>query len=283
MAEGIAIERHGQRTWLKWHRARKQAGDVAFSGTRILEGMRLGASVEVDLRRHAHGGFAVVHDPTLDRETTGSGPVAAQGRDDLRALRLRDAAGQPTGHPVMLLEDLCTLLERSPAHPDALLQLDCKEDETVLDARTIETFARATGPVAGSLIVSSGSAGAIARLTEAVPGLRSGYDASDENRFKAALAAGGLQAFVDEAVAAAPAADMIYLYWEIVVQAADAGFDMIDAFHRHGKRVDAWTIRQVDAASVAVVERLLALKTDQVTTDDPVGLEAALNPSISHR
>ena len=73
MADGIAIVRDGHRTLLKWHRARKQAGDLPFTGERILEGLRLGASVEVDLVKHADGGFAVLHDFSLDRATTGTG------------------------------------------------------------------------------------------------------------------------------------------------------------------------------------------------------------------
>jgi glycerophosphoryl diester phosphodiesterase len=167
-------------------------------------------------------------------------------------------------------------MARGRVRPDALLQLDYKEDETVLDHRAVENFARATRPVAGNMIVSSGSAAAVKLLTDAVPGMQSGYDGSDEQKFKAALAGGTLQRFVDDAIAAAPDVDMVYLYWEIVTVAADAGFDIIDAFHRYGKRIDAWTIRTIDDASVAVVERLLAMKVDQVTTDDPEGLAARL-------
>lgn len=44
-----------------------------------------------------------------------------------------------------------------------------------------------------------------------------------------------------------------------------------------GKRVDAWTITRVDADALTHVERLLALKVDQITTDDPEGLLQALN------
>ncbi|MNY82209.1 hypothetical protein D3C86_2241780 [compost metagenome] len=59
-----------------------------------------------------------------------------------------------------------------------------------------------------------------------------------------------------------------------MTKSADAGFDMVAAFHRHGKRIDAWTIREASAASKPVVERLLELKVDQITTDEPEGLLA---------
>ena len=90
------------------------------------------------------------------------------------------------------------------------------------------------------------------------------------------MANGTLQAFVDDAVAALDGTDLIYLYWEIVTRSAEAGFDIVDAFHRHGKRIDAWTIREASAAMKPHVERLLALRVDQITTDDPEGLVALM-------
>lgn len=276
MSDPIFITRNGHRTWLKWHRGRRKASDPVFTGARILEAMRLGASVEVDLVVTGDKGMAVLHDIKLDRETTGSGPVAAATDATIRQLHLRGNDGAPIADKVMLLDDLCALMGEGKVHPDALLQLDYKEDETVLNARAIEKFARATKPVAGNIIISSGSAAALKLLTAAVPGMCSGYDASDEGRFKDALANGRLQAFVDDAVTALDGTDLIYLYWEIVTRSADAGFDIVEAFHRHGKRIDAWTIREASAAMKPHVERLLALKVDQITTDDPEGLVALM-------
>jgi glycerophosphoryl diester phosphodiesterase len=74
--DGVALERDGHRTLFKWHCGRRYRDDVNFTASRIIEGLRLGASIEVDLRRHTGGGFAVLHDATLDRETDGSGEVA---------------------------------------------------------------------------------------------------------------------------------------------------------------------------------------------------------------
>ena len=274
MTDPIFIERNGHRTWLKWHRGRRKASDPVFTGRRILEAMRLGASVEVDLVVTGDKGMAVLHDKTLDRETTGHGAVAATSDAAIRELHLRGNDGSPLDERVMLLDDLCGLMAGGSVHPDALLQLDYKDDASVLDDRALDKFARATAPVARNMIVSSGSAEAVRLLTSAVPGMRRGLDASDEHRFKAALAGGTLQAFVDDAVAALPGTDMIYLYWEIVTQAADSGFDIVAAFHRHGKRIDAWKIREASAATRPVVQRLLELRVDQITTDDPEGIVA---------
>lgn len=277
MADPLFIDRHGHRTWLKWHRGRRRAADPVFTGARILEAMRLGASVEVDLVVTGDKGMAVLHDLTLDRETTGTGPVAATSDATIRQLHLRGNDGGPLPNTVMLLEDLCQLMAGGAVHPDALLQLDYKEDESVLDDRAVANFVAATGPVASNMVVSSGSAKAIDKLTAALPTMKKGFDATDEAKFRSALAGGSLQQFVDEAMAHMPDAALVYLYWELVTRSADAGFDIVAAFHRHGTRIDAWTIREVTPASVAQVERLLALKVDQITTDDPEGLYAALN------
>ena len=274
MTDPIFIERNGHRTWLKWHRGRRKASDPVFTGARIVEGMRLGASVEVDLVVTGDGGMAVLHDTTLDRETTGTGPVAAAGDAAIRRLQLRGNDSAPIADTVMLLEDLCVLMAGGSVHADALLQLDYKQDESVLNGNTLDNFAHATGSVACNMIVSSGSAEAVRLLTGKVPGMRSGFDPSDEHRFKTALASGTLQGFVDDAVAALPGSDLIYLYWEIVTRAADAGFDIVAAFQRRGKRIDAWTIREASATTRPVVERLLELRVDQITTDDPEGIVA---------
>ena len=279
MSNPISTTRDGHKTWFKWHRGRRRAADPVFTGKRILEAMALGASVEVDLVVTADRGFAVLHDMTLDRETTGTGPVASASDAVIRQLRLRANDGTPLAEPVMLLDDLCALMSSGTVHPDALLQLDYKEDETVLDNRAVANFTRATTPVARNMIVSSGSAAAVKVLTGAVPGMRSGFDPSDEHVFRSALAANGLQRFVDDAVAASPDCDLIYLAWQIVILSDDAGFDIVDAFHKHGKRIDAWTIRSIDEVSLYVVGRLLDLRVDQITTDDPEGLAAALGVS----
>tara|TARA_R110002020_G_scaffold6321_6_gene26586 strand:+ start:348 stop:1184 length:837 start_codon:yes stop_codon:yes gene_type:complete len=276
MHDPVYVERRGHRTWLKWHRGRRRAADPVFTGQRILEGMAAGASVEVDLVVTADRGFAVLHNLELSAETTGAGLVAQTRDAVLRQLHLRDNAGMPIPDKVMLLDDLCALMISGTLHPDALLQLDYKEDDSVLDAVALANFARATRPVAGNLILSSGSARAIGMLAAAVPGIRIGYDPSDAAQVDAVRASGRHADFVADAVAAAPQADLIYLDWRIPLLFADDGFDIVAAFHAEGKRVDAWTISRVDADSLTQVERLLALKVDQITTDDPESLAQAL-------
>ena len=277
MTDPIFIERQGHRTWLKWHRAKRRASDPVFTGARILEGMRLGASVEVDLVIHADDGMAVLHNLSLERETTGSGLVRETSAEVLRGLHLRDNDGQPIDDKVMLLEDLAALIARDGAHPEGLLQLDYKEDAAALNPRVIANFAEALGPVARHLILSSGDAESVRLLSEGVPGLRIGYDPCHKGALERLMETRDYAGFVADAVAASPKSELDYLEYRLVLEADRDGFDIVGAFHAHGRRIDAYTVRRADAEGLAVVRRLLELKVDQITTDDPEGLAAGLD------
>lgn len=277
MTDPLFIERQGHRTWLKWHRAKRRAADPVFTGARILEAMRLGASTEVDLVIHGDRGYAVLHDLTADRETTGTGPIVELDAGTLRGLHLRDESGTPLPDHVMLLEDLADLLAKGGLHPDALLQLDYKEDAAALDALAVENFKRSVGPVAQCMILSSGDADAVRLLTEDVPGLRIGYDPCHDGALERLNQSRDFAGFVTDAVAASPNAEMIYLYYGLVLEADRLGFDIVGAFHAAGRHIDAYTINKADAESKPQVERLLALKVDQITTDDPEGLLALMS------
>ena len=284
MADGVAIVRDGHRTMLKWHRGRKAIADLPFTGERILEGLRLGASVEVDLVRHADGGFAVLHDFSLDRDTTGSGLVKNTPAATLRQLNLRDAAGRPTPHRPMLFEDLCALLASGTLlAPDGILQLDLKEEDPVaLGPREIDTFATAVRPVARHFILSGGSARNVALLSDPVPDLTVGYDPCHDEAISQLLASRDFAGFVADAIAAAPRARMIYLEHQLVLRASEIGFDLVAAYHAAGRKIDAYTLKQATPETAGIAEQLLALKVDQITTDDPEALERLLQqPAVS--
>lgn len=89
-----------------------------------LEGFRnlvaLGVEgVEFDVHLTSDGQLAVIHDPTLERTTTGSGPVGARTLADLQATTLRDSAeGIPS------LDEVLTVLRDSPLE----LHIELKTD-----------------------------------------------------------------------------------------------------------------------------------------------------------
>lgn len=77
--------------------------------------------VELDVRRTADGQLVILHDDEVSRTTDGQGRVGTLTLDSLLRLRLRDAAGTPTAHPV---PSLAEALEWAAGR--AVLRLDVK-------------------------------------------------------------------------------------------------------------------------------------------------------------
>ena len=59
--------------------------------------------VETDVHLTSDGEVVVLHDPKLDRTTTGTGAVAERRLADLASVRLRAADGTPTDEPMPTL------------------------------------------------------------------------------------------------------------------------------------------------------------------------------------
>ncbi|WDR03296.1 glycerophosphodiester phosphodiesterase [Devosia algicola] len=274
MTNPVSIKRNDHTTWLKWHRGRKAAGDANFTGARILEGMRLGASVEVDLVVHGDRGYAVLHDLSLERETTGDGVTAERSAAYIRELYLRDNDGNPLAERVMLLEDLCALLATGEVHENAVLQLDYKQDVAALDSSSIASFKASVTPVARHMLLSSGDAAAVQLLSADVPALRIGHDPCHDGALDRLKLSRNFPQFIADAIAASPRAEILYLHYRLVLEAAAAGFDLVAASHNGDRRVDAYTIKVPAPDTLADIMGLLDLKVDQITTDDPEGLAA---------
>jgi glycerophosphoryl diester phosphodiesterase len=269
---GIAIAGGDHVTRLKWHRLQRGLDDLPFSPRRLLEGLAAGASIEVDLRLHADHSFVCLHDATLDRETTGSGPVAAASLEQLRRLALHGSQGA-TGEGLILLEDLAELA-RAVATPDTLIQLDLKETDAALDSQTIENFRRTLACIAGRCILSGNDWQAITRLADAMPAMRRGFDPCSEDTLDHLRDGIDCLDFVESTLATAREAEMIYLDYRLILAAQGLGIDLVAPFRAAGKAVDAWTLNTDHAGAARSVKRLVALKVDQITTDEPDALQA---------
>src|SRR5919201_4383687 len=75
---------------------------TAFRGA-IAGGARL---LELDVHLTSDGEVAVIHDPTLDRTTSGTGPLARCTAADLRRARLRGVDGVLTDDCVPTLDEV---------------------------------------------------------------------------------------------------------------------------------------------------------------------------------
>ncbi|WP_237153823.1 glycerophosphodiester phosphodiesterase [Oryzibacter oryziterrae] len=273
-APGLDLYRDGHRTRLKWHMGRRLRDDVPFTPARMREAMALGASFEVDLNLHAERGFAVLHDETVDRETNGSGPLAQMSVAEIRRLNLRRDSGEVTADKVQLLDDLAAVARSGGMHPDTLIQLDMKSRGSDIDADTVSAFAETLTGVAQYFIVSGMDRDAIARLGRATPGIAVGFDPCGYDTVSEVAAGMNLDAFVADAIAALPEARLIYLDYQAVLAAADRGYDLIGAFHREGRRIDAYTLDLEHPFAEDSLARLLGLKADQITTNAPDSIAA---------
>jgi glycerophosphoryl diester phosphodiesterase len=81
--------------------------------------------VETDVHLSADGSVVILHDPTLDRTTTGAGTVREASRDALARLRLRARDGGLTDEPLPTLGELLDVVRPSRAE----LLLEIKVDE----------------------------------------------------------------------------------------------------------------------------------------------------------
>lgn len=266
---GLDLYRAGHRTRLKWHMGRRVRSDVPFTPSRAQEAMALGASFEVDLNPHAGAGFAVLHDETLDRETDGHGPVLDTAPDELRRLKLRRPSGEITDEKVLLLDDLSALVRGGSVHPETLIQLDLKVGDDVISEAAVEAFAEVMTGVAPHFILSGGDHEAVARLGRATAGLNLGFDPCNDRTVSDIVSGADLGTFVTEALEALPEASLIYLDYRAVLAADRRGFDLIGAFHAAGKRIDAYTLDLHHPGADESLKRLIELKADQITTNEP--------------
>ena len=78
--------------------------------------------IEIDIARSADGVLMLMHDATLDRTTTGTGPLADKDYRDLRRLWLKDGKGEITEERIPTLEEALVWARRN----GAVLQLDLK-------------------------------------------------------------------------------------------------------------------------------------------------------------
>lgn len=274
--EGLAIVHKGNHVRLKWHRLRRRVSDPLFNVTNMQRGFRLGASMEIDLRVRRDGGFVVLHDETLDGETTGTGAIADHSTKDLRQLHFRDRPRRS----LLFSEDLAAMLKQ--AHPDALLQFDMKDDLAAIGAPGLDHLAALFADSPASIIVSGASLELIVEIANRLPNLLRGIDPTDKlvelHRSQGLKA---VEAELRSDLAGSTRPDTVYLAWQLILQARKDGLDLVELCHREGKRVDAWTFtlkqpgRGFSDREWSHFAALLDLRVDQISTDEAVATERA--------
>jgi glycerophosphoryl diester phosphodiesterase len=111
----------------------REAPENSIAALRAAVALGLAGS-EIDLRTTRDGVVVLMHDATVDRTTTGSGPVAAMTWTDLRRLRLKAADGRITGESV---PELSAVLRFAAEHPGFSLVFDAKEVDLAAVGRRV--------------------------------------------------------------------------------------------------------------------------------------------------
>lgn len=271
---GLAVTHGGHVTRLKWHRLRRRMKDPLFGAEVMVEGLALGASMELDLRVRRDGGFVVLHDGLLEGETTGQGRIADLSLNEIKPFRFED------GRPLVFTEDLATVLQK--ANPAALLQFDMKDDWAAIGSNGVSHLAALFADTPAPIIVSGGSLELIVAIGMRLPNLLRGIDPTD--KLVAIYRERGHKAVEAELLAdlrGPTEPHTVYLAWELVLGAAKEGLDLIGLCHSEGKLVDTWTftLKSPDQGfsdqEWQDFSALLALKPDQITTDEAPATELA--------
>jgi glycerophosphoryl diester phosphodiesterase len=209
--------------------------------------------LETDVHLTADGEVVVLHDPTLDRTTTGRGAVRDARLADLGPLRLRAADGAPTAEPIPTLGQVLDLVAGAPG---VGLLLEIKVDAARqrypgIEDRTL-ALVRARGLLERTPIMAF-QPETVRRVRELEPAARTVLLVSRgrTERERAAPA---------EAVRLTQAAGAAWL--GINHRLLDA--DVIAAARRAGIGVAAWT-----ANEEADIRRVLDLGVNVVISDRP--------------
>ena len=248
--------RSGARTVrLKWHQVRRRPEDPPFARRHIADGLAAGASIEVDIRPLACGRFVCLHDPLLEQETTGAGPVAEADAATVQQLRMLAGGERP-----LLLEELAEIVQTSPAAGSAVVQLDFQTMSVTLEDRAVASFQAALEGRAERFIVSGYDWAMIRRLGEGVAGLTLGWDPSLE-------AAGGDTDIVRLVRETAPEADTIYLHRVLVRASHQCGDGLVARLSEFGQRVDCWTLDYGEPDAAEDLAAAIAAGCHQITTN----------------
>ena len=286
----------GKETLLKYHKllsgSNKHPANSLSALGEVLEGRV--AVLEFDVNYLADGDFALVHDGTLERETTGTGSVRKLTRADFKTLRYKDSNEKGA-----LLSELVGVL-KSVDFP-LKVQVDFKEIAPVssADAKILLT---ATEPLRENgfvtVVVGCLADWNLRTFRRLDPSINIGIDfalhldapVDGMVRLPARLGAYGylddhplalrrlqttaayLRDRVESLLALVPNAYEFYLRKDFVVQALQDDFDLIAFIHERlpSSLVDVWTIDYGSEEAEALLKRVLEAGADQLTTNTSV-------------
>ena len=264
-------------TWrprLKWHMLRRQASDPAHLAANLEPGLRARAAIEVDIVATRDAEFLCLHDLTLDRETTGVGPVRAADRAAIERLRQRGRDGHELETPPLFLDEVVSAARAAGSPPTGLVQLDLKEPAAALGGKERAKLAEILGDMAPCFTLAGTEWAGVQALAV---GTHLGFDPLDFYEAAPPTDADGFRALAERTLATAPNVGIYYLYHDLVFAGLEHGVSLIEIVKRHGAEVDCWTLDPTTPGITQILARLVTLGCDQITTNDPIAMAVLLD------
>lgn len=292
----------GRRVLLKYHRLLSGTGAHPPNSLSALRELLDGGAevIEFDVTAIAGHEYLLIHDDTLDRETTGSGPARPLTASGVKRLRLRGSEEPPA-----LLSDVTAILASYGRR--LKVQVDLK-DQNPLSVEEAQIFLRAVEPLRANsrLTVVVGCLGdwnlrLLRRLDAALPvgldfalyldapvdefprlPLRENVHGYLDDHPLGYRRGVGVRDYLADRIESlchlVPGAVEVYLRLDLIAQATKDGVNPVELIRRTlgDVLVDGWTLNADHPKAASMLRLLLESGVGQVTTDTPVQLAALL-------
>jgi glycerophosphoryl diester phosphodiesterase len=259
--------------------------------------------IELDITALASADYLLVHDPDLESETSGAGPVANLAPEQAKPLTIKHS-GNVTPYRVPLLSQVVELFKRRGGN--TLLQLDFKNVFPLANDEPLSRLTNLIKPLGEQVLVSSGADWQLRKIRKRAPWLKLGFDVmyyidwqpANKPRDPRAIpkhigkygyyddhpiastntwsAADYLQDRCESLMGLVPDVSAFYLEHPLVAQSLADGFNWAESLHKRGIKLDAWTMDVTNPVAVANAPHLLAAGVDMFTTNTPKALAELL-------
>jgi glycerophosphoryl diester phosphodiesterase len=252
--------------------------------------------IEIDVTALADSDYLLVHNPVLEHETTGEGPVAA-----CTAEQARNLCYKATEYHVPLLSEVVSALVNSTA--PSRLQIDFKNMIPFDSDEPLHRLIRLIEPLGDRVIVSTGADWQLRKLRKFAPWLDLGLDIhfyidwrpedwprhpEEYPRTRSAYAgywddhpiamqrhwstADYLEDRCQMLIGLVPKISTFYVNHYFLLQSIKDGFNWAEALHAAGIKLDAWTVDAGRNATAEDIEKLVESGVDQFTSNTPLAL-----------
>jgi glycerophosphoryl diester phosphodiesterase len=292
---------NGRQVSLKYHKLLSGRGLHPPNSLAALEEIVGGGAevIEFDIRVLADGDFVLLHDATLDRETTGTGPAALHTAEGVKRLHHRG-----TEVPLTLMSEVADVLGRHQGQA-LKVQVDVKDTAPFAEAdaaRVLEVIAPLRANPRLRVVVGTLGDWNLRLLRRMDPTLPVGLDFLlyldapvmdefprlatrvnvfgylDDHPLGWMASALDVRAYLKDRIATlcglVPGAVEVYLRKEFVAQTLRDGVNPVEVVRQTcgDVGVDVWTINADELGAAARLSAALAAGVTQVTTDTAVGL-----------